>query len=127
MKTIKLGRKEEMDNIAAEPAKNESSPRIYYPSLYLSERDGLKEAPDAGTEGTATIKYKIVSKNESERTDKDGNVKEDCSIELEVHEISFDSEEPMKKASASQSEDEIEKGLSESESEMEDKGESEEE
>lgn len=86
----------------------------YYPKLYLSDIEGLEDAPEVGTEGTAKIKFRVVSKNESER-EQDGKVIEKYAIDIDVTGIEFDS-----KSTATSEEDDIEKGLSESEKEMED-------
>jgi hypothetical protein len=86
---------------------------VYYPSLYLNEISGL-ETPDVGTEGTAKIKFRVVSQNESERKNESG-IKESKSVDIEVMGIEFDSEDKE-----SEDEDEIEKGLSESEKETKD-------
>lgn len=111
-----LGRKEDMGMAIAEPTpKTEKEPRVYYPSLYLHNIEGL-DAPDVGTEGVAKIKFRIVSKSESERKKDDGSVNESKSVDIDIMGIEFDSNSEKEKSS---DEDEIEKGLSESEGEME--------
>jgi hypothetical protein len=110
---IDLGKKQDMGvEVASMPEPEEK--KVYYPTLYLSDVSG--DFPDVGSEGTATIKFRVVSKSESERKDSDGGVKERKSIDIDVMGISFDSKGMKEKSSA---EDEIEKGLSESEKEME--------
>lgn len=79
-----------------------------YPSLYLSNREGMDEAPDVGTEGEATIRFRVVSK-----TDSEGPNGKSSSVDLEVMEIEFG------EIKESDDEDEIEKGLRESEEEDE--------
>jgi hypothetical protein len=110
---IDLGKKRESIEMVMEesPAKDKSS---YYPGLYLNDIPGLKDAPDVGTEGTAKIKYRVVSKNESERENQDGEVKESYALDIDVMGIEFDSAKEN-----STGEDEIEDGLSESEKEVE--------
>jgi len=106
---IDLGKKQEtMDMI------QEIGSEKYYPKLYLSDIEGLDEAPEVGTEGTAKIKFRVVSKNESER-EQDGKVKEKYAVDIDVTGIEFDS-----KSTSTSEEDDIEKGLSDSEKEMED-------
>jgi hypothetical protein len=94
------------------PSKNKS---VSYPVLYLNDISGLGEAPDVGTEGVAKIKYRVVSKNESERENQEGNIKESYAVDIDVMGIDFGSSKED-----SSGEDEIEKGLSESEKQMED-------
>ncbi len=53
---------------------------VYYPSIHLSNVDGLEDLPDG--EFTFTGKGKVVSYTESTR---DG--KETCSCEIEIHGI----------------------------------------
>jgi hypothetical protein len=110
---IDLGKKRESTEMMVEesPTKDKSS---YYPCLYLNDIPGLEDAPDVGTEGTAKIKYRIVSKNESERENQEGDVKESYALDIDIMGIEFDS-----KKENSTDEDEIEEGLSESENEME--------
>lgn len=86
----------------------ESSEKMAYPSLYLSNREGMDEAPDVGTEGEATIRFRVVS-----RTDSEGPNGKSSSVDLEVMEIEFG------EMSEPDDEDEIEKGLRESEEEDE--------
>lgn len=95
-----------------EPVKEKSA---YYPSLYLNDIPGLGETPDVGTEGTAKIKYRVVSKSESERANQEGDVAESYSVDIDIMGIDFGSTKED-----SSGEDEIEKGLSESEKQMED-------
>ena len=80
---------------------------MMYPSLYLSDREGISAAPSVGTEGEATIRFRVVSKTESERT---GGTS--ASVDLEVMSIEFGDTE-------SDEDDEIERGLRESEQEIE--------
>jgi hypothetical protein len=104
MKTIDLGKT--YDGIeAAEPAEDSKEPKVHYPSLYLSDRPELANLPD---EGTATIKFKVVSRSVNER---DGE--KTVSTELEIHSITADTE--SKANGEDESLDEIEKGLREAE------------
>lgn len=112
-----LGKKRESGMDIAEAVSESSKDRgkmVYYPSLYLNDIPGLEDAPDVGTEGTAKIKYRIVSKNESERENQEGDVKESYALDIDIMGIEFDS-----KKENSTDEDEIEEGLSESENETE--------
>jgi hypothetical protein len=108
MKTIDLGNKpntEGAELTAIIP--QDASDKVYYPSLYLNDREGLEDAPDAGSTGSATIQYKVVSKTDSMRADGNGQ-KKSTSVELEILSITFSS-------SKSSDEDEIEKGLRDAE------------
>lgn len=119
MKTIDLASKPEKGLTMAEIVPQDS-PEVYYPSLYLNDREGLDDAPDAGSTGSATIQYKVVSKTDSMRADGNGQ-KKSTSVELEILSITFS-------GSKSSDEDEIEKGLREAEeSESEDEENDEEE
>jgi len=80
--------------------------KMMYPSLYISGRKGIEDAPDVGTEGEATIRFRIVSKTQSEGPDG-----KNLSIDLEVMGIEFGEV-------SEDDDDEIEKGLRESEKEM---------
>jgi hypothetical protein len=82
--------------------------KMTYPSLYISGREGIDDAPDVGTEGEATIRFRIVSK-----TDSEGPNGKTSSLDLEVMGIEFGE-------ISEDGEDEIEKGLRESEEETED-------
>jgi hypothetical protein len=82
--------------------------KMTYPSLYISGREGIEDAPDVGTEGEATIRFRVVSKTESE-----GPNGKNSSLDLEVVAIEFGEV-------SEDSEDEIEKGLRESEKETDD-------
>lgn len=106
MKTIDLGKKRE--SITMDAPEQAAKEDMYYPSLYLSDRASLDDAPDAGEEGTATIKYRVVSKTENERTT-DSGVEESYSLDLEVMSITFDGK------SQKSDMDMIEEGLSENE------------
>jgi hypothetical protein len=107
MKTIDLGKKRG-EPIAVEVLDSTTKDDTYYPSLYLSDRASLDDAPDAGEEGTATIKYRVVSKTENERKT-DSGVEESYSVDLEIMSITFDGK--SKKSDM----DMIEEGLSENE------------
>lgn len=82
--------------------------KMTYPSLYISGREGVEGAPDVGTTGEATIRFKIISKTESE-----GPNGKTASLDLEVMGIEFGE-------TSEDDNDEIEKGLRESEKETED-------
>ena len=88
---------------------------MMYPSLYLSDREGISAAPSVGTEGEATIRFRVVSKTESERT---GDTS--TSVDLEVMSIEFEK-------TKSGQDDEIERGLRQSEREIESEEDDEEE
>jgi len=106
MSKINLGKPVKSLDIIEMSAPSENVEEMTYPSLYLSNREGMDEAPDVGTEGEATIRFRVVSK-----TDSDGPNGKTSSVDLEIMEIEFeDMEEPG-------DEDEIEKGLRESEEE----------
>lgn len=106
MSKINLGKPVKSLDIVEMSAPSESAEEMTYPSLYLSNREGMDEAPDVGTEGEATIRFRVVSK-----TDSNGPNGKSSSVDLEVMEIEFeDMEEPG-------DEDEIERGLRESEEE----------
>jgi hypothetical protein len=81
--------------------------KMTYPSLYISGREGVENAPDVGTEGEATIRFRVVSK-----TDSEGPNGKNSSLDLEVTAIEFSEV-------SEDGEDEIEKGLRESEEETE--------
>jgi hypothetical protein len=106
MKTVELGKKKEDPSSTVPNLQPEGE--MYYPSLYLSERASLEGAPNAGEEGTATIKYRVVSKTESERKTEAG-VEENYSVDLEIMSITFDGK------SQKSDMDLIEEGLSENE------------
>lgn len=112
MKPINLGRKIESVETVADVS--EKVPDVVYPSLYLSDREGLEDAPEVGSTGKALVEFKMISKTKSEREDKT-----DISAELEIMSIQF-MEDSM---SEEDDEDKIERGLSESEKEMEDEDE----
>lgn len=106
MSKINLGKPVKSLDIIEMSAPSENAEEMTYPSLYLSNREGMDEAPDVGTEGEATIRFRVVSK-----TDSDGPNGKTSSVDLEIMEIEFgDMEEPG-------DEDEIERGLRESEEE----------
>ena len=108
MSRINLGKPVKSLDIVEMSAPPESVEEMTYPSLYLSNREGMDETPDVGTEGEATIRFRVVSK-----TDSDGPNGKSSSVDLEVMEIEFgEMTEP-------DDEDEIEKGLRESEEEDE--------
>ena len=113
MKPINLGKKiEPIETIEDEP---EKVPDIAYPSLYLSDREGLENAPEVGSTGKAVVEFKMISKTKSEREDKIN-----ISADLEIMSIQF-MENSMPEEE--DDEDEIERGLRESEEEMEDENE----
>lgn len=108
MSRINLGKPVKSLDIVEMSAPPESVEEMTYPSLYLSNREGMDETPDVGTEGEATIRFRVVSK-----TDSDGPNGKSSSVDLEVMEIEFG------EMTESDDEDEIEKGLRESEEEDE--------
>jgi stress-induced morphogen len=112
MKTIDLGKKMEGGDEVEMISSSEGGEKVYYPSLYLSDRKSLEDSPSAGEEGTAKIKYRVISKTENERTSKNG-VEESYSLDLEIMSITFDGK------SKKSDEDMIEEALSESENEKE--------
>lgn len=89
---------------------SEQSENMVYPSLYLSNREGLDDTPEVGSEGEAMIRFRVVSK-----TDSSGPNGKTSSVDLEVKAIEFS------EVSKSDSEDPIERGLSESEKNKEEK------
>lgn len=113
MKPINLGKKiEPIETIEDVP---EKVPDMVYPSLYLSDREGLENAPEVGSTGKAVVEFKMISKTKSEREDKIN-----ISADLEIMSIQF-MENSMPEEE--DDEDEIERGLRESEEEMEDENE----
>ena len=80
--TLNLGKKpnENSGPIGATPSK---TPKVYYPTLYLSDIKDLDKIPE---EGTATIKFKRVSLTKSDRTGQKPSV----SCDLEVQSITFE-------------------------------------
>jgi hypothetical protein len=105
MKMIDLGTSPEESSMPVEAGKDSSEK--YYPSLYLSDKEGLSSAPETGKEGTATIKFRVASK--SKREDKSKGLSE--SVELEILGISFSGTS----SDSSLQDDEIEAGLSDAE------------
>lgn len=81
--------------------------KMTFPSLYISGREGIEGAPDVGTEGEAMIRFRVVSKTESE-----GPNGKNSSLDLEVMGIEFGE-------TSEDDNDEIERGLRESERETE--------
>ncbi len=73
---IDLGSKPGKEMSEAKVAQKE----VYYPTLHLSNVDGLDELPEG--EFTFTGKGKVISYTESTRDGKDT-----CSCELEIHSI----------------------------------------
>jgi hypothetical protein len=108
MSRINLGKPVKSLDIVEMSAPSESAEEMTYPSLYLSNREGMDEIPDVGTEGEATIRFRVVSK-----TNSDGPNGKSSSVDLEVMEIEFG------EMIESDDEDEIERGLRESEEEDE--------
>jgi hypothetical protein len=109
MKTIDLASKPK-DGMAVATVIPEEPSEIFYPSHYLNDREGLEDAPDAGSTGSATIQYKVVSKTDSMRADGNGQ-KKSTSVELEILSITFSGE-------TEEEDDEIERGLREAEKSM---------
>lgn len=115
MKMIDLGKKEpDYGEPAMAPVASDKKQKtvVRYPSLYISDRK--VEAPDAGAEGTATIKYRIREKSEAERQTSDGKTTRTCNVELDIMSIAFDPIKGSAKKSMS-ADDEIEEGLSKAE------------
>lgn len=108
MSRINLGKPSGSTDIVEMSAPSQESEKMSYPSLYLSNREGMDKTPDVGTEGEATIRFRVVSK-----TDSEGPNGKSSSVDLEVMEIEFG------EMTESDDEDEIEKGLRESEEEDE--------
>jgi hypothetical protein len=86
--------------------------------LYISGRENLDDAPATGSEGTAVIQFRVISKSESDR-EKNGSSIKESSLELEVKSIAFESS--PKPVSQDDSEDEIEEGLKKAESKSKEK------
>ena len=77
---IELGKKPNEGNgpaMVSPAGKDGKKPKVYYPTLYLSDIKGLDQLPK---EGCALIDFKVVSTTSSMR---DG--KESTSCELEIH------------------------------------------
>jgi len=104
-KTIDLGKKYDDLEPAVAESEDSKEPTVHYPSLYLSDRPELAGLPD---DGTATIKFHVVSRATNEV---DGE--KTISVELEIHSITADTEATA--ASEDESLDEIEKGLRDAE------------
>lgn len=112
-KTIDLGTSPVNPESMATVVEIDDAPvKINYPSLYISGRENLDDAPSTGSEGTAVIQFRVISKSESDREKNGASVKE-SSLELEVKSIAFESS--PKPPSQDDSEDEIEEGLKEAE------------
>ena len=111
MKMIDLGSKPESNMPVAAPTEEAAvKSKVYYPSFYLHDYKGkASDFPDAGSEGTATIKFKVASKTETDRDNGEGS-KKSCTVELDVMGISFEAGET----------DDIEAGLQEAETQEED-------
>lgn len=120
MKTINLASKPKNGTAVATAVPEEPS-EVFYPSLYLNDREGLDDAPDAGSTGSATIQYKVVSKTDSMRADGNGQ-KRSTSVELEILSITFSESD-----SDESNEDEIERGLRNAENSKKDADDKEEE
>lgn len=58
---------------------SEDKDKVYYPSLYISGKEELKDLPASGT---MTVKFRTVEKTVSKR-----GGKADCRVELEILEI----------------------------------------
>jgi len=104
-KTYSLGmqRPDYSTAVPSEPATDKKTPmKEVFPSFYLSD---LKNPIDLPDEGTAEIKYKVVSRTESTR---DGETK--CSYDIEIQELT-----PTSKTATASDDDEIESGLQEAE------------
>jgi len=110
MSRINLGKPIKSLDVIEMSAPSESTDEMTYPSLYLSNREGMDETPEVGSEGEATIRFRVVSK-----TDSNGPNGKSSSVDLEVMEIEFGE----MSESDDDDEDEIEKGLRESEEETE--------
>lgn len=120
MSMINLGRSIKTDDVFAQPIESIESlenqgQEMIFPSLYLSDREGMSSVPAVGTEGEAMIRFRVVSKTESDKTGSTST-----SVDLEVMSIEFNGDE-------SEEDDDIERGLRESEQEVEDEEDEEEE
>lgn len=95
--TIDLGREEDISMCCESPKKGKKKTRMYYPSLYINNVDGIKDLPKGGY---ALIKYKRtnlnLSLNLSERENEEGEDEERMSADLEIQAISFPKESKKK-------------------------------
>jgi hypothetical protein len=93
-KAIDLGKK--YDDLASPVSISEIKDKVHYPDLYISdtEETRLLDMPDSGT---ATIKFRVVSRHHSEDK-RNGEKKRRCSLTLEVMAIDFE-DAPKKKKS----------------------------
>jgi len=95
-KTIKLGRsfREEIGNPV--PVSGDD---VHYPELHIGEREdeALLDLPEAGKTGTATIKFKVVRRHQSEESNGDKKKRRTCSITLEIHSIEIEPKAGKKK------------------------------
>jgi hypothetical protein len=92
-KAINLGKK--YDDLAMPISISEVKDKVHYPDLHIPDTDEtrLLEMPD---EGTATIKFRVVSRHHSEDKRNGGKKKRRCSLTLEVMAIDFE-DAPKKK------------------------------
>lgn len=108
-KVIDLGVSQaEPENMATVVEIDDPPVKINYPSLYISGRENLEDAPSTGSEGKATIEFRVISKSERE-IQKNASTMEEYSLELEIKSIAFESS--VKTRDEDDSQDEIEEGL----------------
>ncbi|MFA6142499.1 MAG: hypothetical protein WC738_04300 [Candidatus Omnitrophota bacterium] len=102
---VDLGKKHDNTGGPVEATKSEN--KVYYPTVYISDKDlGLGEE-DVGKEMMATVKVKVrgVSMNKREGD------KKSHSIDLDI--LSIDLGKPMKSKTGNATQDAIEEGLEE--------------
>ena len=103
MKTIDLGRKPETCSECPAPVPSKPpTPDVYYPTLYLSNIEGLSDLPE---EGTATVRFKVRSRTVSERN-KEGKK---TSVDLDILSLSEISGPKKSKSSREESEEALKK------------------
>jgi len=93
-KSIDLGKKWNDDIVPI--SMSEVKDKVHYPDFHISDTEnvGLLQMPE---EGTATIKYRIVSRQHSENKRQNGKKEQRCSITLEVLSIDPPESKPKKK------------------------------
>ena len=102
MKTIDLGRKPETCSECPAPVPSKPpTPDVYYPTLYLSNIEGLSDLPE---EGTATVRFKVRSRTVSTRAGKS-----ETSVDLDILSLSEISGPKKSKSSREESEEALKK------------------
>ena len=86
MKTLDCGRECESLKVSPEAGEAEEATRKIYPTLYLSDLEGLEDIPDSGE---MTIKFSRKSRTITRETE-EGETKNEVSVSLEIKSITFD-------------------------------------